>query len=91
MWYFLLPFLVYGAYKGVKIDGSLLVTIIIVFLFVTVAFISPDLRYKLQFYGLALAQAGYGASLLRGKALSVLLSVGLVGFLLGGLYVVMKL
>jgi len=90
-WYFYIPFWVYAMLASFKYSRATFLTIFTVFLFIGIAVIQPDIRHKTQFFGLAMAQIAYSLVYLHKSRNVIITSVGVLGALLGVLYIILKI
>lgn len=74
LWYFVLPFWIFGMWKTRQDLKSNLLTLISLILLVGIAFTSIDIRHKTQFLGLAVIQAAYAFNITK-KYRTILYSI----------------
>lgn len=89
-WYFYVPFWVHAMIASLRYSKATLLTLLTFFLFVGIAVIQPDIRHKTQFFGLAMVQIAYSLLKLRDQRVTIIAGVGILGAILGALYITLK-
>lgn len=90
IWYFFVPFWIFGIWNGVREREVALVTITCIILFLSVAYVGGALRHKIPFMVLGFIHVSYAAEVLWNRKVAIFLVTAMALSVLGGIYGFLK-